>query len=222
MRRLSGWSQLHLGPDLVVEDLGAEPDAPRGTSRMSSAPHGSVQALPVERSTRRQLARRSRGRRGPAAGAWRSRGRLLTRLVDQRSVGLIAEATRSGAARETATGRPEDGLRQERARSCARRRRRGLTSKGLRRRCAFQAERSTPDWTSPFSMPTSLVVQMSLAGPADDRAGEPAAVEEQLAVRERLGTHRRCRPRPPGRPTGRRRPRRGGRPRRCSSARLPR
>src|SRR4030095_6898335 len=41
----------------------------------------------------------------------------------------------------------------------------GLTSKGSAARCRFHAERSTPVCTSPFRMPTSFVVQMSLEGP---------------------------------------------------------
>src|SRR5262249_57093021 len=41
----------------------------------------------------------------------------------------------------------------------------GLTSKGLRFRCAFHAERSAPEYTRPLSIPTSFVVQMSSAGP---------------------------------------------------------
>src|SRR4029453_6167930 len=40
----------------------------------------------------------------------------------------------------------------------------GLTSKGCVARCPFHAERSTPVCTSPFRMPTSFVVQMSLEG----------------------------------------------------------
>src|SRR3989442_1417887 len=41
----------------------------------------------------------------------------------------------------------------------------GLTSNGLRLRCALKRASDTPDCTSPLSMPTSLVVQMSLDGP---------------------------------------------------------
>src|SRR5262245_50390860 len=41
----------------------------------------------------------------------------------------------------------------------------GLMSNGFALRCAFQRPSPTPDWTSPLSMPTSLVVQMSLDGP---------------------------------------------------------
>src|SRR5215831_5541405 len=41
----------------------------------------------------------------------------------------------------------------------------GLMSNGFFFRCAFQVPSATPDCTRPFSMPTSLVVQMSLEGP---------------------------------------------------------
>src|SRR5262249_35656836 len=41
----------------------------------------------------------------------------------------------------------------------------GLMSNGFFFRCAFQVPRPTPDCTRPFSMPTSLLVQMSLEGP---------------------------------------------------------
>ena len=41
----------------------------------------------------------------------------------------------------------------------------GLTSNGFALRCAFQVERSTPEETRPFSIPTSLVVHTASAGP---------------------------------------------------------
>src|SRR5580765_1109120 len=41
----------------------------------------------------------------------------------------------------------------------------GLMSNGFFFRCAFQAPSATPDCTSPLSIPTSLVVQMSVEGP---------------------------------------------------------
>src|SRR3989442_11779060 len=41
----------------------------------------------------------------------------------------------------------------------------GLTSNGFFFKCAFQRPSETPDCTSPFNIPTSLVVQMSLDGP---------------------------------------------------------
>src|SRR6185436_8104014 len=41
----------------------------------------------------------------------------------------------------------------------------GLMSNGFALRCAFQRPSPTPDWTNPLSMPTSLVVQISLEGP---------------------------------------------------------
>src|SRR5262249_44131162 len=41
----------------------------------------------------------------------------------------------------------------------------GLMSNAFALRCAFQRPSPTPDWTRPLSMPTSLVVQMSLEGP---------------------------------------------------------
>src|SRR4029453_14346311 len=41
----------------------------------------------------------------------------------------------------------------------------GLMSNGFFFKCAFQRPSPTPDWTSPLSMPTSLVVQLSLDGP---------------------------------------------------------
>src|SRR5262249_59190517 len=61
------------------------------------------------------------------------------------------------------------------------------TSNGFRWSRAFQGPRATPDWTRPFSIPTSLVVQTSAAGPRIIAPVSPSPWERSLREAGRAG-----------------------------------
>src|SRR2546421_2696129 len=138
---------------LPVEDHGAEADAADQLPHVVGAP-GLGPALLLREVHAQELA-------GVGAGqlACAARGFLLARSLDGRW-GHTATGVFPGAL----DGRPRM-VSGSSALVVFEAMKAGLTSKGFRLRCALKRASDTPDCTSPLSMPTSLVVQMSLDGP---------------------------------------------------------
>src|SRR5262249_13529663 len=149
-----GMVPVHLGPNLVVQNSRTQSDAAETVAHLLGSP-GLGPYLPRGEVHAKQFP-------GIAPRGRRWCGRLLRGAFD--CCGWAHFTITDWGSSGECEGRPRtvSGRRRDTVRVA---RNAGLTSEGFARRCAFQAERSAPAYTRPLSMPTSLVVQMSAAGP---------------------------------------------------------